>query len=356
MMRTIRRASLTISFLTAVLAGCSALVPAGTPAPGVPAVQEKGYLYLGNSRGSQSTLTVYPLQASKPLRVVPRTWGVNAMAIDPFGNVYTSNGLPSGGEITVYAPGGGSILVNIDTGAVTAFAFDAQGDVYVSDNGFITEYAPHSSTRIRFIGPETFNVDALAVDGSGNLYAAQLGNNSSGIGRGSVKVFAPTKTRAFRKIRHGINTPVALAFDASGNLYVANCPSCYAKNGTGSVAEYAPGGDMPIRVLTSGIDNPDALVVGNDGALFVANDLSLSSGVTKPGWVSVYSSTGKSPLHRITHGTKAVNSLAIDAEGYVYAESGGKRGDIVVLAPDGSQVVRTITDGVDVPNRIAVGY
>jgi hypothetical protein len=47
---------------------------------------------------------------------------------------------------------------------------------------------------------------------------------------------------------------------------------------------------------------------------------------------------------------------AIDADGYVYAESYGKHSDIAVLARDGSRVIRTITDGVVYPNRIAVGY
>ncbi len=113
---------------------------------------------------------------------------------------------------------------------------------------------------------------------------------------------------------------------------------------------------MPFRVLRDGIDNPDALVSGNDGLLVVANNPSLSYGVTKPGWISVYSSTGKSPQHRITRGTKSVDSLAIDADGYVYAESYGKHSDVVVVARDGSRVIRTITDGVVLPNRIAVGY
>lgn len=345
-----------VALAALLLVGCATPLQASVPAPHAIPDRSKGYIYLGNSRGSESALTVYRLQGSKPLRVVPRTWGVRAMAVDPFGDVYASNGLPSGGEITVYNPGGGSVRLTIDTGAVFAIAFDANGDAYVSDNGFITEYAPHSSNRIRSLGRHTVNVDALAVGASGDIYAAESANNSSGVGRGAIKVFAPKKVRAFREIRHGIATPVALAFDASGNLYVANCASCYAGNGTGSVAEYAPGSDVPFRILKDGIDDPAAIVVGKNGALFVANDPSLSYGPPKPGWISVYSSTGKSPTHKIAKGAKAVNSLAIDRDGYVYAESSQVQGDIIVLSPDGSQVVRTITDGVDTASQIAVGF
>jgi hypothetical protein len=150
-------------------AGCTPVVPAGAPAPAAPAEREAAYLYVGNSQGSLSTLTVYPLHGSKPSRVVRRTWGVNGMAVDPFGYVYTGNGLPTYGDITVYNPGGGSILLNIYSGDVRVFAFDAKGDVYVSDNGFISEYASHSDRVIRSIGPHTYNVDALAVDGSGGM-------------------------------------------------------------------------------------------------------------------------------------------------------------------------------------------
>lgn len=358
MTRTNRPTELAASMMAAVLlAGCAPSLPTNPTAPrqAVPD-RTKGYLYLGNSRGSESTLTVYSLDGSKPLRVVPRTWGVLAMAVDPFGDLYASNGLTSGGQITVYNPGGGSVRLNIATGSVEAIAFDKKGDAYVSDNGFITEYAPHSSNRIHSIGRHTSNVGSLGIDSSGDIYAAETVNGLTGVGRGAVKVFAPRKKSAFRKIRHGIATPLALAFDSSDNLYVANCQECPNNRGTGSVTEYAPGGSIPARILRDGIDGPDAIVVGENNLLFVANNPSINYSSEKPGWISVYSPTGKSPLRKIANGAGAVTSLAIDRDGYVYAASSQEHGDIIVISPDGSKVVRTITAGVDLASRIAVGY
>lgn len=351
------------SILTpALVAGCSSAARDGMLAPPAPIVlraakpvPHKSFLYVGNAFGSDSTLVVYPLHGSKPLRTIRRQWNVYAMAIDPWGDIYTTDGFPSGGNIIAYHSGGRSRLLEIGDDADGPLAFDSAGNLYVYDQLYIREFKARSILLLRKFGSDAYDTDALAFDGDGNLYAAQLATSSSGGGKGLVKVYPPGKDDPSRTITEGVNTPVAMLFDPSGDLYVANCPSCYDRKTHGSVAEYAPGSATPSRVLTADIYNPVALALGNNGQLFVANRRA-HAGNEKPGWITVYPASGTKPLRRITNGIEGVHAIAVDAKGYLYAANSwyGKYG-ILVFTPDGSRLVRTITDGVHTPYAIAIG-
>ena len=83
------------------------------------------------------------------------------------------------------------------------------------------------------------NPQALAFNGSGYLYVANLGGNT-------VSVFPPGSTTPSATLT-GVSNPYALAFDGSGNLYVLNLGSNVSKFATGSLT--------PTATLT-GLDNP----------------------------------------------------------------------------------------------------
>ena len=101
--------------------------------------------------------------------------------------------------------------------------------------------------------------NALAFDGSGNLFVANRGFHSRGT---TVSEFAPGSIIPTATLT-GLNGPAALASDARGNLFVAN------GNGT-TVSEFAPGSTTPTATLT-GLDDPAALAFDARGDLFVAN-------------------------------------------------------------------------------------
>jgi sugar lactone lactonase YvrE len=355
----LRRYAFSMSAAAALLAGCSgSQPPIGAPGamPQGHIQRAKSFLYVGNAFGGGSTFVVYLLRGSQPLREIRRDWNVYAIAIDPWGDVYTTDGMPSGGQIIAYTRGGRSTLLAINDDADSPLAFDGSGNLYVDDQVFIREYKARSTKLLRSFGLDAYNVDALAFDNAGNLYAAQLSRLESGGGKGLVKVYPPGKDQPSRKITKGINAPVAMIFDADGNLYVANCPGCYYGRSRGWVAEYPPGGSAPLRVLKSGIYNPTGLALGDNGQLFVANRPSRSGRDSKAGWIAVYRSSGSKPLRRITDGTEGVASMAVDAEGYLYAANSWKaKNAILVFTPDGSRLVRKITDGVHTPAAIAIG-
>ena len=78
------------------------------------------------------------------------------------------------------------------------------------------------------------------MDADGNIYVADSGNGNA---RGWITVYRRGQKRVWRSIHAGIVFPAALAFDGSGRLYVANVPS----KGTGTIVVFEAGGSTPVH-------------------------------------------------------------------------------------------------------------
>jgi sugar lactone lactonase YvrE len=311
--------------------------------------QKQWFLYLGGAEGSLAKFTVYRLGGSRPVRSFKRSWNVYAMTLDPWGDVYTTNNLVSGGEITAYTPGGKGVLVDFGFNFPKGLAFDKHGNLWVANTVAIGEFAARSTRRLRYI-KTTRGCYALAIDSSDNVYAACGGNAR----KNEIEVFAPRARSPFRAITQGIDKPNALMFDHSGNLFVENCSPCdsYGKKHGGSISVYVPGSGVPSRTITNGIDWPIAMAFDGEDKLAVANSPWLEKGS-----VMVYGS-GSNPTHTITKGIRSPDAIATDPNGNVYVSNlpvaGGKYYSITVYSANGS-LLRTITDGVEIPSALAIG-
>ena len=91
----------------------------------------------------------------------------------------------------------------------------------------VTVYASGTTSVLDTISEGVNEPYSLALDGSGNLYVANLSTST-------VTVYASGSTSVLRTISQGVSWPTALAFDDSGNLYVTNLTG-------GTVTVYAPG-------------------------------------------------------------------------------------------------------------------
>ena len=83
----------------------------------------------------------------------------------------------------------------------------------------------------------------IAIDGSGNIYAANWGTNT-------VEKFSSTGTDLGVFAASNLNHPAGLAFDRNGDLYVANYW------GT-TIEEFSPGG-TDLGTFASGLNAPTA--------------------------------------------------------------------------------------------------
>ncbi len=171
----------------------------------------------------------------------------------------------------------------------------------------------------------------LAFDTSGNLYVANLGNNtiSKVTPGGTVSTFVPASA--------GLSGPLSLAFDASGNLYVGN-------DDTGTINEVTPSGAVSTFVPASArLSRPSCLAFDSSGNLYVGcQGTSTISKVTPDGTVSTFVPASA--------GLSDPNGLAFDASGNLYIAN-TVNGTISKVTPGGT--VSTLVSGLSEPAGLA---
>jgi streptogramin lyase len=227
-----------------------------------------------------------------------------------------------------------------DGGAATAaildypygVAVDGSGNVYIADqlnnrirkvntSGIISTFAGngtggYSGDSIAATAAELFVPAGVAVDGNGNVYIADNGNNrirkvdTSGF----ISTFAGNGTAGYSgdsaaATAAELNGPYGLAFDDSGNLYIADRYNNRIRkvNTSGIITTFA--GDS-----TSGF--------GGDGGAAIAAELNGPTGVTVDGSGNVYIADGNNYRIRKVNTSGIITTIAGDGTGG-YGGDGG---------------------------------
>jgi hypothetical protein len=335
------------------------------------------YVYVGNSQYETTQpqqaddIVVYGDKGSSPVRIYPR--------------------------IAKHWPG--------------AFAFDGSGNLYAAyysvfsptDNGLVVEYAAGTTRKIRTISQGIYIPNAVAVDASDNIYAANdapedFGSTWPSRGApGTVSVYAPgISEQPSRTIRLGDEDADALVFDGSGNLFVASevpkvfrSTGCGPCGGPGSVTAYAPSRVKPFLSIHSVYPTPYALAIDAFDDVYVCNDVSpftttvysrqgsqlrtldnafepiafsatldavyvASTGTrSEPKAIDVYRVGHSKPYRRLHRGIgEYLTALATDPRGHLYSLNLGES-SITEFAPDGSPL-RKLTQGLAHPYALAI--
>ncbi|MGD0960868.1 MAG: hypothetical protein ABSB19_13765, partial [Methylomonas sp.] len=236
----------------------------------------------------------------------------SSLAVDAAGNVYVANyNVDNYGDGTVAEYSAGGALLRTFTGLtdVQSVIVDGQGDVFaaclggnvnggpISAGGYIAEFSA-SGVLQQVITNGIDNPASLAVDGGGDVYAANVSNNSvteysaagallqtfSGVvsnplsvavdgqgdvyvgGGGGVEEFSAAGALLYTDANN-FTDPAALAVDGNGNVYVAD------QNFAGStVSEFSNGGAL-LATLSAGLNNPAGLAVDSAGNVYAVNSL-----------------------------------------------------------------------------------
>jgi hypothetical protein len=153
-------------------------------------------------------------------------------------------------------------------------------------------------------------------------------------GKTYIAVYAPGRATPVRTIVRGITSPGSLAFDSSGNLYVSNGDL----PGEVAILVYKPGASSPFRRITEGLTGGvGALIFDHRGNLY-----------TDSYYVLEYPRDGVTPMRTIRDGVNAPNDIALDGAGNLYVANGNTP-SVTVYAPGKTTPFRTTTDGATYP-------
>ncbi|MFJ2988175.1 NHL repeat-containing protein [Collimonas sp. NPDC087041] len=287
---------------------------------------------------------------------------INGIAVDASGNIYigdTGNNLiriitPTG--IVSTLAGSGSAGSGDGIGSSASFygpagvAVDKVGNVYVADanNNLIRKITPGGAvTTLAGSGAvgsangtgtaASFNAPlGVSVDGSGNIYVADDGNNLIRMitSAGVVSTLAGNLNRGAADgigAAASFSVPAGVALDATGNLYVADrVNNLIRKVATGGVVTTLAGstthGNTNGTGAAASFNQPNGVTVDAQGNIYVA-DLgnSLVRQITPAGVVTTLAGSGvQAAVNGI--GTAASFSsptgVAVDASGNVYVADG----------------------------------
>lgn len=283
-----------VALTAAMLAGCGGGGSAGpvTPFP-TPHVR---FLYATTATANQVLL--FNGTSSGNAAPAQSISGANTQLDAPGGLAITQTALyvaNAGGAVTIYPTftGGNIAPAAFIRGNLTQLsgpsmiALDRAGKIYVSNNG--VRNAAGVDSVVGFNAGSSGNVypatwiqgnltklaqpNGVAIDGNGNIFVANTGNNtitayapvSTGVAPANVTPFLTLSGNAT-----GLNAPFGLAFDATGRLWVGNSGSntveIFAANASGNTAP-----QFTYAGANTGLSTPQQIQFDSFGQLDVAN-------------------------------------------------------------------------------------
>jgi len=295
--------------------------------------------------------------------------GPNGVAVDGSGNVYvadtyndTIRKITSAGVVSAIAGGTGLYGSTDGTGTAARFttpfgvAVDGSGNVYVADNtnnlirkitasGAVTTLGgiPGTSGSANGSGATAafFNPTSVAVDGSGNLYVADSGNDTVRKGV-AAKVVVTTYAGLAQTTGSTDGTASAARFyydqsvvvDGSGNVYVADTQNQTIRkiSSTGTVSTLAglaqTSGSSDGSGSSARFNGPTGVAVDGSGNLYVADQYNATiRKITSAGVVSTLAGSAGNSGATDGSGSTAKFSqpagVSVDGSGNVYVADSG---------------------------------
>lgn len=213
-------------------------------------------------------------------------------------------------------------------------ALDGAGNLFVANwgNNTIEKFTPGGIGSLFAADSALSGPEGLAFDGAGNLYVANWWGNT-------IVRFTPDGVGSV--FATGLSYPAGLACDTAGNVYVAN-------NVANNIKKFTPEGLASVFASYPSVNGPQGLAFDSRGNLYVANINSYSiTKFTPEGAGSVFASRLSAPL-----------SLAFDSAGnlYVVNESAlvQSYNKIDKFAPDGTYLGVFARAGLNEPFFIAI--
>jgi sugar lactone lactonase YvrE len=224
----------------------------------------------------------------------------------------------------------GAAVLNDNSGNVIA-----TGYVQGIGSGPQVTFAPGAES---IFGTDILGPNGMAVDGAGNVYVADYGNNRV------VKETLSSGSYTETTIINGLNLPSGLALDAAGNLYVANY------GGTEAYKETLSGGSYTQTTLATGLNIPNGVTVDGAGNVYIADS---GNGRLLKETLSA-GSYAQTDIYDCGTGERCPSALALDGKGNLFITS-YESNQVLELTPSASGYTQSsIGSGLNWPSDIAV--
>jgi streptogramin lyase len=231
-------------------------------------------------------------------------------------------------------------------------AVDGSGNVFVADygNNAVEEIlAAGGYTTVNALAAGNFSgPTGVAVDGSGNVFVTDLSSNpvKEILGAGgytTVNTLAAT---------YSFNSPYGVAVDGSGNVFVADY-------GNSAVEEIlAAGGYTTVNTLAAGnFIGPSGLAVDGSGNVFVADAGNYADNNSNSAVYEIVAAGGYTTVNTLAVANGNFNGpsgVAVDGNENVFVADYGNNAVKEILAAGGYTTVNTLGSGFSLPNGVAV--
>ncbi len=224
-------------------------------------------------------------------------------------------------------------LVSSGLNIPNGVAVDGSGNVYIADRGnnAIKEWVAASNTVITLVSSGLNYPSGVAVDGMGNVYIADTDNNA-------IKEWVAASNTVVTLVSSGLNYPTGVAVDGAGNVYIAD-------SGNNAIKEWLAAYNAVIALVSSGLNSPEGVAVDGAGNVYIADIL---NGAIKE-WIA----TSNTVITLVSSGLTLPCGVAVDGSGNVYIADTDNKAIKKWLAASNT-VVTLVSSGLNYPTGVAV--
>jgi sugar lactone lactonase YvrE len=226
-----------------------------------------------------------------------------------------------------------SVLVSTGLSAPQAVAVDGSGNVYIADssNNAIKEWSV-SQQQVSTLPPAGLNdPTGVAVDSQGNVYIADSKNNA-------IEEFSVVTGQVTALVSSGLGSPIGVAVDSQGNVYFSDA-------GHNAIKEWVAATGQVTALVSSGLNIPRGVAVDVQGNVYFAD--------SKNNAIKLWSAAGGQVSTLVSSGLNNPHGVAVDGDGNVYIADTNNNA-IKEWNPASQLVRRLVSTGLKSPSGVAV--